>query len=189
MKRAINPDFNEYDGTFWMSFEDFLKYFVEVTLCLVRNYHEARVKGSFIKHSIGDNVQILSKWAYTLTVETHTRLFIGIHQEDERNLGAKDLRPNLDLGIVVLKIGEDESWSIHKVREGELARQCEMELELDPGTYVIVPRTSGCAMNRPPTRSDEKVDLVDNDFNPPIPSPLFISTIKDLFRKYDKFVD
>jgi len=33
------------------------------------------------------------------------------------------------------------------------------------------------------------VDLVDNAFNPPIPSPLFISTIGDLFRKYDKFVN
>ena len=44
-------------------------------------------------------------------------------------------------------------------------------------------------MNRPPPRRDEKVDLVDESFNPPIPSPLFISTIGDLFRKYDKFVN
>ena len=189
MKGALNPNLEEGDGTFWMCFEDFIVNFTEVTICRVKQYHEARVKGTFVKHQVDQNKMILSKWAYTLTVNEPTRLFLGIHQEDERNLGAKELRPNLDLGMVVLKINEDESWAIHKVKESELCRQAELELELDPGTYVIVPRTSGCAMNRPPARRDEKVDLVDESFNPPIPSPLFISTIGDLFRKYDKFVN
>ena len=122
MKGAINPNLDEADGTFWMAFEDFITHFTEVTICRVRQYHEARVKGTFIKHQVGENLHVLSKWAYTLTVSEHTRVYLGIHQEDERNLAAKELRPNLDLALVVLKIGGDESWSIHKCKESELCR-------------------------------------------------------------------
>ncbi|MEE4247836.1 MAG: hypothetical protein V2I33_20755 [Kangiellaceae bacterium] len=93
------------------------------------------------------------------------------------------------MGIVIIKCEEDGNWNIHKVKENVLERQAEIELELDPGQYVIVPRTSGCAMGRPPPTRSEVEDLVDESRNPPIPSPLYLSTIRDLFRKYDKHVN
>jgi hypothetical protein len=30
-----------------------------------------------------------------------------------------------------------------------MARDCEIETVLEPGSYIVVPRTTGCAMKRP----------------------------------------
>lgn len=112
MKADVKPDLDDEDGTFWMSYEDFLTHFVSVNVCHVNGYYEARVKGMFTRN---EEDQVISKWFYFLTVEENTKLFIGVHQEDERCYGAKVKRANLDLGIVVLKAGENGNWSIYKV--------------------------------------------------------------------------
>jgi hypothetical protein len=59
----------------------------------------------------------------------------------------------------------------------------EIELTLDPGTYVIVPRTSGCAMAKPLATRSQRKDLFDQSIQKPRVD--FISTIKDVFTKYD----
>lgn len=38
MVEAINPVLDSEDGTFWMSFEDFVKYFRSLNVCRVRNW-------------------------------------------------------------------------------------------------------------------------------------------------------
>jgi hypothetical protein len=43
IKDVLNP--NENDGTFWMSYEDFLKYFVALNVCKVKSCNELRMKG------------------------------------------------------------------------------------------------------------------------------------------------
>jgi hypothetical protein len=30
-----------------------------------------------------------------------------------------------------------------------MARDCEIEIILEPGSYIVVPRTTGCAIKRP----------------------------------------
>jgi hypothetical protein len=80
MKAAIQPNLDSFDGTFWMSFEDFQNYFVNVTVCRVRHYEEVRVKGSFVRHQVDEeNSHVLSKWCYTLTVNEPSRVFVGVH--------------------------------------------------------------------------------------------------------------
>ncbi|MEE4247837.1 MAG: C2 family cysteine protease, partial [Kangiellaceae bacterium] len=80
MKAAIQPNLDSFDGTFWMSFEDFQNYFVNVTVCRVRHYEEVRVKGSFVRHHVdNENSHVLSKWCYTLTVNEPSRVFVGVH--------------------------------------------------------------------------------------------------------------
>lgn len=143
MKAEVKPDLDDEDGTFWMSYADFLKHFVNVNVCHVNGYYEARVKGIFTRN---EEEQVISKWFYYLTVPEACKLFIGVHQEDERIMGAKVKRSNLDLGIVVMKAGEDGKWSIYKVQDCELAREVEMQVHVEPGNYVIVPRTSGCTL-------------------------------------------
>jgi hypothetical protein len=44
-------------------------------------------------------------------------------------------------------------------------------------------------MGRPPPSKEDTEDLVDESRTPPLPSPLYLSTIRDLFRKYDKYVN
>ena len=40
-----------------------------------------------------------------------------------------------------------------------MARDCEVEIILEPGSYIVVPRTTGCAMKRPADAEEqEKVD-------------------------------
>ena len=58
--QAINPIFDETDGSFWMcnfftinlAFDDFLKYFRSVNICKARNFEEIRVKGKFIRMQV-----------------------------------------------------------------------------------------------------------------------------------------
>lgn len=48
-------------------------------------------------------------------------MFISIHQEDERVLGAKENRSYLDIGIVIMKIGENEH-KLYKFKDNALDR-------------------------------------------------------------------
>ena len=83
----------------------------------------------------------------------------------------------------MLKSGSGGSWSIYAVKDCCLDRQAELEIDFEPGKYVIVPRTSGCPMSYDTNMTGSGIDLVDGEHN--IPTPMFISTLKDLFRRYD----
>lgn len=84
----------------------------------------------------------------------------------------------------MLKAGAGDSYSIYSARESVLGREAELKITLEPGSYVIVPRTSGCIMSYPRATGSDCADLIDEEHGG-IPSSLYISTIKDLFRKYD----
>lgn len=54
-----------------MSYKDFLTYFSGLTVCKVRNWDEARIKGKFVKVTDVDdpNIEvIMSKWYYSLEI-------------------------------------------------------------------------------------------------------------------------
>jgi Calpain family cysteine protease len=38
------------DGTFWMSFEDFIKHFDSLDVCRVTKWSELRLRGRFIRY-------------------------------------------------------------------------------------------------------------------------------------------
>ena len=44
-------------------------------------------------------------------------------------------------------------------------RQCEIEVNLEPGSYIILPRTTGCHLKRPDSSPTEKVDLLNSNGN------------------------
>jgi calpain-15 len=78
MKAALKPVFGD-DGTFWMSFQDFVKNFRALNVCKVSDWEEIRVKGEFSsKLMVNENIA-RSKYIYEIKVESKQRVLIGIH--------------------------------------------------------------------------------------------------------------
>ena len=102
----------EQSTTFWMSYKEVTTYFKSLNVCRSVDWKEVRIKGKFQRfEDINHNGQfssldtVISKWYYKLDIVGDScRIFIGLHQEDERIYGVQECRPYLDIGIVVLKI-------------------------------------------------------------------------------------
>lgn len=159
MIEAIQPILDEEDGTFWMAFEDFIKFFRSLNVCRVRNWQENRIRGKFLR--IRDEVdkdfeQVISKWYYELNFDETTKIFIGLHQEDERIQGVIQRRPFIDVGLTILRVNEDETLTLVEYNQFSRERQVEIEAELAPGKYIVVPRTSGALMIKPNEEWEKK---------------------------------
>ena len=145
-----------------MSYEDMLANFKALNLCRVKNWEEVRIKGKFIRvQDIEDsNLEVvLSKWYYSFDITTPTKIFLSIHQEDERIKGVLARRPYLDIGIAVLK-RTMESFELVELKDFIQDRQCEIELNLEKGSYIVLPRTTGCTLRRPENAPIEQIQLI-----------------------------
>lgn len=60
-------------------------------------------------------------------------------------------RPYLDIGVAVLKMDKDQGSSLLIHKDFQTERSIELELVLEAGQYIVVPRTSGCNLKRPET--------------------------------------
>lgn len=71
------------------------------------------------------------------------------------------------------------------MKEFSAERQVELDVELEAGEYLILPRTSGCTMKRPPAAKSEYIKLLDGngDLN-----PIAELCIRDIFRRLDKVI-
>jgi hypothetical protein len=77
----LNPKLDEDDGTFWMSYEDFIKYFGSLNVCKTKSCNEIRMKSKFVRliEEGKPTDQVLSKWFYYIEVLKKTHLLLGIH--------------------------------------------------------------------------------------------------------------
>lgn len=182
MKAAINPVLDSNDGTFWMSYDDFIIHFSGVNICWVRDYEEARMKGLFIRETVGEYSKVVAKNYYTVKPTANAKVYFGIHQNDERIFGAADKMSYLDIGIVVLKVLPNGRFEYVARKQASIDRQAELVVELDAGvSYIVVPRTSGCSMQRPANAPQESNKLIEaGEMN-----PLFLVTLLDLFKKFN----
>ena len=78
MKAAIKPEFGD-DGTFWMSFKDFVQNFRALNVCKVADWEEIRVKGELTSKFAEMDCIPRSKHIYEIKVEQKQRVLIGIH--------------------------------------------------------------------------------------------------------------
>ncbi|OMJ86345.1 hypothetical protein SteCoe_12132 [Stentor coeruleus] len=189
MKRYVNPSFDEEDANFWMSFEDFVKNFEALHVCRVKNWDEVRIKGKFIRvQDVEDQTLevVVSKWFYSIDLPERVRLFVGVHQEDERQIGVSTKRQYLDIGIVVLKRLNDGTITVIGKRDFSINRECELEIVLDPGSYIVLPKTSGCLLRRPEDAPMERVKLLTSKGEL---TDIAESTIHDIFRKFDMLLN
>lgn len=186
----FNPTLDANDGTFWISFEDFVEQFSEIGFCKVNEWNETRLAGKFIsvKEKNSDKTWVVSKNSYTFSIEDDTTAYIGVHQEDERNYGASEARPYLDIGFALLKQDEDsQEFELQGFAETKQRRENQKEFELEAGKYIVVPRTIGGYLQpAEQTVTPDWGDLTLEDrlgietFN-----PFFRGLVYDIFNKTD----
>ena len=56
-------------------------------------------------------------------------------------------------------------------------------MELEPGEYIIVPRTSGCSLQRPKSASFENIRILNDEGKL---NSLVARAINDVFRRLDR---
>ena len=146
--QVFKPTFDSRDGTFWICYEDFFKYFNSITVCKVANWNELRLRGKFIKvfeREDTDEDWVLSKFYYTFHLKEKATVDISLYQEDQRILGA-DRRGYLDLQILVLKRHTNGTLTLEHDSGSEFDREMETCVDLGPGHYIVIPRTSGATL-------------------------------------------
>ena len=196
---ALVNEFN--DNVLVLTFKDFLKEFSSLAVCLTKNWEEVHIRGKFVK--IGDeianseeNEQVMSKWYYSINLEKQTNLIISLFQ-DEDKFKENDARKNLlDISISVLKLelnnNTNKNEIIHiQTYDFSMSPNLQLEFNLPPGQYLIVPRTSGCLFGRSLLNNlkieDKKNDNETEIYNmeTKIFSSIFVNTVKDIFKKFD----
>lgn len=136
LRQELKTD-DEDKGVFWMAWDDFCKYFGELTICrLLPDRVEAR-QGGWLSSIFNAGS------ALALEVFAHTHLELTVHQEAHITRGETSFAMLLDLGLVVLKQERDQGWSLVGESERTLkpSGQLEATLEQDDVTtrYLVVP--------------------------------------------------
>lgn len=154
------------DGIFWMSFEDVLKHFSSINVCLVRRaglnrnpWQDARRRFQFdleeVAHPEGSGAEATiaerahEVFAYRvvapmflLTVTERCTAVATVHQQDTR---CANSLPYIDIGVSILKT--DANYGTFTLVQGSgnsADRQNQTdETVLEPGKYLVVPTTSG----------------------------------------------
>lgn len=193
MVEAFKPNFEVADGSFWMDYSDFFANFDSLSVCKVENWKELRLKGKFIKCSIkqkgrqGPLETCISQFYYSFRLEKDTHIEIGIHQEDDRILGA-DKRPYLDISYTLLKREDDGTLKVAGVADNEVAREVEGAFDLEPGHYIVVPRSTGALLNKT-TVTGSPISLKIDSKGRKFWNPKVYSILYDIFRKIDLQLD
>lgn len=141
------------DGTFWMSFEDLLKHFFSVNVCMVRHaglnktpWIEARRPFFYEYHAeaLDANSRVTSP-LFVLTVLKPGKFIVAVHQHDARCV---DALPYIDIGVTVMNTNPVYgTFSLVKGTGNSVDRQNQTEeFNLTPGKYVIVPTSTGCKL-------------------------------------------
>jgi len=108
-----------------------------------------------------------------------------VHQEDDRIQDVGRRRPYLAIGVTVLQRDRSGKLQIVMAKHLNLDRQTEIDIVLEPGEYMILPRTSGCTLKKVPlTPADPVLKLLEGEDL----HPILELTIKDIFRRLDKVV-
>jgi calpain-15 len=137
------------DGNFWMSFKDFTQHFKALNVCKIGDWEELRVKGEFTNQLLDNEHVVKTKYYYEIQVQQKQKIFVGVHQEDERIQDMLKRMPYMTVGVAILQKNKDATLDLVHLKEFSVERQVEFDVELEPGEYIIVPRSSGCSLQRP----------------------------------------
>lgn len=170
-----------------MCYEDFCAKFDSLDVCRVANWDDMRLRGKFQRQVLPDQADhtevCTSKWFYGLELQSKSHVVFGLHQEDDRIIGVSDRRPYIDMGFALLRKNEQEQTELVEFKDYAMDRDVEMEAILEPGTYILVPRTTGCNIGRPNMADTHIVDLLNT--NGDGLSEVFECCVEEIFRRFD----
>ena len=95
----------------------------------------------------------------------------------------------MDISLTILKQDTSANEITH-VESLDFANSpnVQMELSFPPGSYIILPRSTGCCFGRDLSRpSNSRTPLYNKDEKNL--TPIFVSTIKDIFKKFDMLLN
>lgn len=184
----FKPVFDANDGSFWMCLEDFFMRFSSVNICQVSNWEELRLKGKFIaakdKNEDGES-WVISKFYYSFEIDDDdTELHLGLHQEDNRILGA-DRRSYLDISLALFRLDPDNGLEVFKVSEFVIDREVQESYFLEAGKYFLVPVTTGALLQKPRSAKNDEIKYRVEVGDMTMPHPYYLSTLNDIYRKID----
>jgi Calpain family cysteine protease/Calpain large subunit, domain III len=174
IKEKLSPAFE--NTSFWVEVDEISENFNRLIISKISNWYEFRHKGEFVKTSD----KTLSNVYFSINITEKTHTIISLHQEDERDTGVNHGRPYIDLGMIVFKIDDENLLTVTGKKDLCIDRNCSLNIDLDPGEYIILPITSGCLLRSPSEISPEKMKLLDPKGGM---SPLLESTLNDIFNK------
>lgn len=87
------------------------------------------------------------------------------------------------IGVAILQKNSRGGLDLLYMKEFSAERQVELDVELEAGQYIILPRTSGVGLKRPPAAKSEYIKLLDGNGDL---HPYAELIVKDIFRRLDK---
>jgi len=87
------------------------------------------------------------------------------------------------MGFALLKKNEHDQTELVEFKDFAMDRDIEMEAILEAGTYILVPRTTGCNIGRPNMADTDPIDLLNT--NQDGLSEIFDGCVEEIFRRFD----
>ena len=119
-RNIMDYDNQNLDYNLFLTIEECLKIFQYLNICFLQNFEETKVRGKFIRLKDVDNDQleiIQSRMYYNLKLSYPQQIFISVFQEDEINENSREQRPNLDLGLIILRKNNDNSVMLESFKD------------------------------------------------------------------------
>ena len=159
--------------TLWMSFEEFHRNHTSLTICCTQALYEARLRGKFLRADSAEGRSlVLSKFYYCLHVSEVTQLQLSLFQE---------ATPLLDLGFFLFQ-REPTGPKLHSTCPAKEDEHIMWSVEVAPGDYIVLPWTSGCALQPPLYVKPSPKALLTSGSEL---TPEAERALKEVFRKFD----
>jgi len=122
---------NADDGTFWISFEDFQRYFESCTICHV---HDSYWTVALAMDQTKDEEFSVVE----LTATTSTTLYFMVCQIDERRFGGIEAGYQYaPVRLIIAKQNSDRSLDYITGKMSAFSREAWLQVTVDPGTYLF----------------------------------------------------
>ncbi len=139
---------NKNDGLFWMSYDDFIKYFAAISVCMVRHprysLHPWQVARKQVFFALDPTDHHVIHRCFRLVVTAPSADFVfALHQQDKR---CQDAKAYIDIGVAIVKASTSATKKYEFVagNKFKMVRENQTEVvHLETGEYFIVPMTTG----------------------------------------------
>ncbi|CAG9334308.1 unnamed protein product [Blepharisma stoltei] len=175
-RETLRIEFDNNDGSFWICINDLFKNFENIIVSRIKKYIEYRLKTLMEKYeNIGKSTH-----CWEIEISEPTKMFIGVHQEDENSIGARELRKYLDLGLAILRKTAFGYENYFKTQTTRCVREIYWEGSLETGSYLVIPTSTAASLTKPADFIPLKFPLITEmgDLH-----PIFKNIIRDLYRR------